>query len=649
MPKRISILVCLSLLVWLLPLQAQAQEGGSVTLSTPDASDFPFIRAYLDVHDTQGAFVYGLKAEQVQMIENGAPIPATRLVEQRPGAQWVVAINPGPSFAIRNNKAVSRYDLIKEALRYWGKSRMGTDIDDLSLIITNGASVSHTTDAARWLEALDSDQVNARAASPNLDTLFRAITLASDISTRPGMGRAILFITSPPEGQLSQPIENLVAQAREQQVPIHIWLVSSSGAVVTQAVQQLMSLAAATGGDFFTFTGEETLPSPEAYLAPLRTIYLAEYQSSANAAGTHQVVAQVQFDSGPVKSNSQIFEINLQAPQPAFVAPPIEIVRQPGPKGGKTAEADISDEGISPAVQVLQVVFDFPDGRKRPLVYTALFVDGALVDENLEPPFDQFNWNLETYTTSGTHQLSVQVRDAFGLNGSSMEIPVRVTVESLASNPFAMFQNSLPLISALAVLLAGSVLFLVMVVGGRLRPRALRASQTRRRSDPVTQPVHIASESPSHHVPGWMNRLQWSQHHTAPKAYAFLVPVFDTDSGDTLPPIPITSEEIILGSNPAQTSLTLNDPSVEARHARLAHLEDGSFRLADEGSIAGTWVNYTPVSSEGTRLEHGDLVHIGRVGFRFTLRTPTQVRKPVVVVEPAGAAAAQQTDEEVPA
>jgi pSer/pThr/pTyr-binding forkhead associated (FHA) protein len=61
--------------------------------------------------------------------------------------------------------------------------------------------------------------------------------------------------------------------------------------------------------------------------------------------------------------------------------------------------------------------------------------------------------------------------------------------------------------------------------------------------------------------------------------------------------------------------------------------EDGSFRLVDEGSVAGTWVNYSSVSSDGVTLEHGDLIHIGRVNFRFTQRDPLRQRKPVITKE----------------
>jgi predicted component of type VI protein secretion system len=103
---------------------------------------------------------------------------------------------------------------------------------------------------------------------------------------------------------------------------------------------------------------------------------------------------------------------------------------------------------------------------------------------------------------------------------------------------------------------------------------------------------------------------------------------------DNLPvstPLPITADKTVLGHDPDQATIVLDDISIEASHARLTRQADGSYRLADEGTIAGTWINYSPVSQGGSRLEHGDLIHIGKVGFRFTLRNPTRVRKPVVI------------------
>jgi hypothetical protein len=60
---------------------------------------------------------------------------------------------------------------------------------------------------------------------------------------------------------------------------------------------------------------------------------------------------------------------------------------------------------------------------------------------------------------------------------------------------------------------------------------------------------------------------------------------------------------------------------------------EGTFLLEDEHSIAGTWINYTPVPQAGVKIEHGDLIHFGRNGFRFTYIEPRSVPRLVILEE----------------
>jgi hypothetical protein len=346
----------------------------------------------------------------------------------------------------------------------------------------------------------------------------------------------------------------------------------------------------------------------------------------------------VQAGEASIETAPAQVEVQLSAPVPALVAPPVEIVRKrpdadAATAGTLEAAASRPDAVLSPQNMPITVVFDFPDGRKREIVYSALLVDGAVVAENTQPPFDRFTWPLHGYTASGLHQVQAQARDSLGLTGSSPEIPVQVTVEQVERIEFSRLSGSLPVIGALLAVLAGGVLFLAMIMGGKLRPRSHRMADRRKtRADPVTQPVRIAAESGGKR-PTWMERLQLNQRPAAPLTEAYLNPTAAPDQ-TTLPLIPIPLEGLLIGSDAAQAGLVLDDPSVEKLHARLARLEDGSYRLADAGSVAGVWVNYTPVSQTGVRLEHGDLLHIGRIGFRFTLRQPGSTRKPVVITTP---------------
>ena len=72
------------------------------------------------------------------------------------------------------------------------------------------------------------------------------------------------------------------------------------------------------------------------------------------------------------------------------------------------------------------------------------------------------------------------------------------------------------------------------------------------------------------------------------------------------------------------------NPAVSPLHARLWSDDDGVFYLEDTGSTSGTYLNYQAVKDQSPPLEHGDLIHIADIGYRFTLSKPTQTRKPSI-------------------
>jgi len=626
MPVRVWGLFILFLsLLLVFPTPILAQESPSASLSLPKTNDFPRIQAFLDLRDAEGDFIHAVGADQVNILEDGSSLPVTRLDELRVGVQAVIAINPGPSFAVRNNKAISRYDLVIEALRNWGRNRLGSSLDDLSLLTTSSASTSHVWNTAELLSILESEQIDARSAIPDLDTLFRAITIASDPTPRPGMGRAVLFITSPPEGNPGQPLDSLISQANQQGVRVHIWYVASSGGLSTQSAQQLARLATETGGSYFPYTGEETLPDPDGLFDPLRYIYSLEYISAVTTSGSHNLAATIQIEDQQIQTNQQSFEVNIQPPQPAFVSPPLVIQRLI--KSESRQNSKLLPDDYFPEEYQFQVVFDFPDGRKRSLVSSSLLVDGKVIDENSEEPMDVFTWNLSGYTEDGIHRLQVQVKDVLNMNGSSVELPVEIRIEPQPTDPWQIFRQNTPILVVLLTIVLVAIIFLVLILGGKLLPSTHRAARRhRRKADPLFQYISIQEESSRIKMADLAGRFHLRHPKSSQTAAAFL---FDlSDSSDVIkPPIHLESSEVLFGSNPSQATLVLNHPSVEGRHARLIREPDGYYRLFDQGSVAGTWVNYVPITHNGVVLEQGDIIHIGRVGFRFSWREIRPPRK----------------------
>ena len=660
-PRRglILSLLCLLALAALpsLPL-VSAQTGdepsaGAVTLFSLSTQTFPRLSAYLDVHDASGQFIHGLEAGEVRILEDGRELALSQIEEQHPGAQFVIAIAVGPSYTIRDFQGISRFEYLRQGLLSWGWDQAAEEADDLSLLTADGLEVLHTDDPADILDALRTYQPAAENAAPDLQVLARALDLVAEAPPQPGMERAVLFITPPQLGDVTVGLQSLVGRAAQEGIRIYIWLAASTDYFGLPGAIQLSAAASQANGGFFAYSGVEPVPDLESYIDPLRHVYSITYDSLVSASGTHQAVAQVSTQAlaggQALLSPPLSFEISLQAPLPAFNAPPDLISRtlpatQPADQTGETGLE------MTPTEQTLQITIQFPDGYTRPLARTTLYVDGAVADENTAAPFDTFTWDLRGYVENGAHQLKIEAVDTLGLSGQSSEVTVRVEVPRTSQTLWAAFYRQRGLMIGLIVLVSGAVLVLVLILGGRIRPplpgQGHKPASARHtgpaallgaNSDPLTQPVEIAAQpaAGAEHTgrAGWASRLHWPQRQTPPtKALAYLTPLVESASASLLAPIPLDAEELTLGSDPLQANLVLAHPSVEKLHARLQRFA-GVFRVADCGSVAGTWVNYTPASATGTPLEHGDLIHIGGLGFRFTLREPGRLRKPVIQIE----------------
>jgi len=636
----------LLLLMIALATPARAQKGIRAILYPPNTEQFPRVVTYLDIHREEGGFVHGLRAAQIQLYENGRPLSLAEFTELRPGVQVVVAVNPGPPFAIRNSQGLSRYDLLVQALVRWAKGRSGSTLDDLNLIITAGPERTHFSNPGELALALEEYTFDGSGATTSLETLAQAVEIASDSLVREGMERAVVFITSPLGGDITFGLQNLIARAAQERIRFFIWYVASPQAFETPEARQLSELALQSGGDFLAFSGEESLPDLETYLHDLRDIYRLAYDSLIIQGGEQQLEVEIAIDGLAARADPLSFELELLPPDPAFILPSMEILREIPEELREQPWDPLDASALIPEEHVLQVLVDYPDGRIRPLERTALYVDGVLVGENTEPPFDFFTWDLRPYTSTAQHLLRVEAQDSLGIVGSSIEIPVQISVELPSSNPMAALVQRWPVVLSLAGLLLGALLLLALITGGRLRPSLARLPASLRRrvkarasaitpSAPVPDPRK--SSASGHPRTNWVNRLHWPQRRMNAQAHAYLNRIYEPDDAHTPPPISISADEITFGSDPNQATLLLDDLSVQALHARLVRQADGEFYLSDEGSVAGTWVNYLLIPGTGARLEHGDLIHIGRVGFRFSLREPQRVRKLVVTIEESGA------------
>lgn len=632
MRKILAFFVSVSLL--LLPSAlARAQATSYAEIVAVDARGFPQITALMNVYDANGRFMEGLSSADVSAHENGEPLPVESLTEYAVPLQLVVAINPGPSLAVRDGNAVQRFTKVVEALSNWVNSQPPDSGDDLSLVSLSGSLITHAK-SKDWFVSLDSFKPDFRNTTPNLQTFSIALDTVTATTSQTGMKRAILFITPHMDDpNIDNTIAPLIKAAVDSRVRVFVWFVDGEQYFVTPSANAFKSLALQTSGSFFAFSGAETFPDLTTEFAPLRHIYALTYTSALKTSGEHTFGVEVKAPEGKIQASDQTFEVDVQPPNPILVLPPLQIKRQP------PVDDPYNTEILLPAQQNIEILVEFPDGHPRDLKRTTLYVDGEVVDENTSAPFENFTWNLNAYEKSGQHELIVEAEDMLGLNKSSMGTPVTLTVIQPPRGIQALLARYRSYLVLGAIGLAGLALLAILVrgrVGGELFKR--RREKRRKFEDPLTQPVVALTEPPTSPIKKQKTtprRASWLQLPAKaprlPEAPAYLKRLTNGGEPASLLPIPVLEKEVTFGTDPVQSAHVLDDPSISPLHARIRRTPEGGFLIYDHGSVAGTWVNYEPVTREGRRLVHGDRIHFGQLMYRFDLSQPPAESEPKIV------------------
>ncbi|MCL5429147.1 MAG: FHA domain-containing protein [Chloroflexi bacterium] len=606
--KRIIIILALTVLIAVLPGPAAAQSGATLTLRHLETEAFPLISGYLDARDSTGAPITDLQASRVQALEDGQQRAVTELRTVQTGLRVILVINPAEPFNIRDSQGTTRFDYAKAQILDWANSLPSNSATSLSLITPDGIILSDES-AAPWIAALEAIQPDFPQQDVNTQTLVRALELSAQAGPEPGMGTAIWWLTATPPLETLATLPDWQAVLAEGGIPLFIWQVDARSNFETEATQSLQTLAQGSGGQWFGFSGGEEFPLPESYFNPFRSAYFFLYSSQLSTAGVHQVQLQMDAQGTLVTSQALSFELDIQPPNPILVTPPAQIERSPSSQDPRQ---------LAPFSQPIEIMVEFPDDFERNLVRTALFVNDERVAENTSAPFTRFVWDLSGYEVSQQALLRVEAEDELGLVGSSIEFPVQL----LVTNPPSAFQAFLarggPVLVVTGVLIATATFFLVMVLSGWFKPARLGAKLFRR-PQPAPQAPDPLHDSP---LPSGEAKERGGtpdpKHFRAAPAYLQRLTIHEVNEGPQI--WPINQDQVLIGAA-KDCTLSLQEESVSPQHARLVRGDDGTYQVADLGSEAGTWVNYAPVSAEGSSLRDGDLLHIGRVAFRFLLQS----------------------------
>lgn len=576
--------------------QASAQTTGSARLSPPLTDNFPSVRVFLDVRDDVGRRVTGLRPADIRLTEDQAGVTDLALAEVQVGVRQIFVLNTSDGLRVRDTGGRSRFDVVRQSLLDWWRGREASPVgvDDLTLVAAEGTLALHAPSAAELAARLDAFRPTFEQPAASLDLLMAALRGPASDANPPGRPTHILFATGLIETPRDLPVAAAVRLANQTGSAIHILLLGPASALDLPAAASLRLLAQSTGGEFLLLEPGADLTALGTRIAGQRLQYQLTYTSPAKTSGTHSLQAVVEQGDLELTSPASLFAINLEPAEVVFVSPPSAIRRQ-----AEAASARIED--LRPASWPIEVLVTFPDGHRREVRASQLLVDGRVVAENFLPPFERFTWDLRGYAESGTHVVTVAVEDQQGLRGVTPPLSVSLEVAPSPSGFAALRPAMAPLAGALVVLMLGGLLIAGLTASGR------RLSAT-----PIPRAV---TRRPQLRRAG-LQRLG-EQH--PPEAFL----TWESETGE---PIALIGVDLTIGRDAALSGVVLDDPSVSGLHARLIRLADGGYVLKDQGSIGGTYVNFTALSDAGQRLHHGDRVHFGRLAFRFRLADPPPPR-----------------------
>jgi hypothetical protein len=590
----------------LLPGQAFAQAETTALLSDLNLTKFPYIEANLDIHAPDGSFVSGLTADSVSILEDGKNDAISDLREMKVGLQVTVAINASPAFANRNTLGITRYEYLVEYLNLWAEKQKEITIDDLSLLTNTGIKQTHLKDVTSWQTAFLAFTPDLKNSIPSPDLLGQAVDIALEYSSDVKVDKAVLYITPLPETPLGPVLNDVIARANQAKTHIFVWMVTSKNLYTDPRAEELRQLAIQTGGQFIAFSGTEEMPLISTLLEPLRSIYHVMFKSGISQSGQHNLVGQVRLTDQTVTSLPVPFNVTIQPPKPIFLNLPTQIIRST-----TITDKDQLDH-LTPPDQPVEVIIEYPDGHKRNLTSSRLFVDGKVVSENTSSPFERFTWDISAYKSNANHRLQVEVIDELGLTNRSNEEPVDVVIVLPAINRWADFLNGGGIYLLLGVIFAAGVLSTVLFLNWRNRSRGSAANQPAvSRKDPVTQPVKIRQDQ--------KKNIRTSPNHQNPsqKTASFLI-LLDRDfqpvSGYD---IPLGERRFTIGSDQLLADVVIKDAGVAARHTEIWTDHQGNYFAANVVPESPTLVNDKPVPDEGCRLFNDDLVRIGSAVYKY--------------------------------
>lgn len=590
------VLILLIIILWQTQwVLAQEQGPAMLRITKIDKERFPEVSVYIWGKNLG----VDLATADIQIEQDGIQYPTTSEVLSI-GTQTAIVIDASGSIRGVGNTGDPRYIEIGNIMtRLISRNKLSVQYDWMAAFVPEKNNIPKKLHD--W--SLDHQSVTNSiylfeppkdvSYTPLFNLLFNTLSEFDVKNIDASFQRTMIVFSDGVDVVSGLQLDDVVNQAQEKGIVIYTVMLGPSK---PQTRSNLERIAVRTGGSYYELTSLDALDTMWDQILTGREQRILTYRSQMGSA--EEVTAVVTLPDGRRVSAKAPLRVTALPAQIEVQYPPqgLQLVR-------KGESYDIPLTELEPRELPIQLAFVWPNGIERKIRRVEITIgNDTRVIEN--EPFHLFAFPLGALG-AGNYTLRVRMVDDLGIVSESLPVLFSIVIDQPpAPTPTPVVEiKIIEQISgtSYAALIIGLISFLVALIVFFRKPERREMATTF-----VTGTIKTLTEP-------WRKREGKTIHE---QARARLIAI----GSDSKIPSPVLLQGIRkFGRDPSLADVVLSDPHVSRYHCRIVEEADGTFRLYDEGSTSGTYVNDETVAMSGQILRLGDVINIGPVAYRFEL------------------------------
>ncbi len=549
-----------------------------------DVSSLPSVELRLYGRDAQGNPL-DFSQETLTILQNGNPVGPIEYQGVHTAGTFTVFLIDIPS------GVVDELPPLQSAIEnYVSAGNMTEQVDSVAVYQVGDAEATQLLEptgfynSVRNLFATPLDPETGATAL--IDSATSLLAELEALKPNPDMATSLVLVTDGTDVVSTRFEEDdLVNQALQLGVPVHtIWLDNEDISTPSVGQDFLARVAAQTGGIAVQLDNTADLPLIWNRIGGFRDQARIRYTVTMLEAGNFPVT--VSLANNPGVSTETTIDIPNNLPSVVINLP--------------TESRTLSLPNLEESVRLqFDTAVTWLDGVEREITAAQLKVNDVTYDVPLE---DVNNFQADiTSLTYGNNSVEMIIMDDQGIRANSPIVVLTVN-EGRQDIPDELDAGSG---------LVGLILRFLLVVFALIVVLAVLIWLWR--NGRLTNLGSLIPRGPSRPREPFAEQQQASYTPTHTVAYLEVLEAVSQLSS----PIPLSMAVVRIGRSPNQANIAFeNDVTMSRLHASLM-LEGNHYRIFDEQSTSGTWVNERQVPEYGSQLNDGDEIHLGAVHLRF--------------------------------